>query len=318
MRLKLIPDDTKIDFMGFRRIAVAFSIVLIVASLAVTALQGLNFGIDFKGGIMIEARTEGPADVGAIRSAVSDLGLGDVAVQGFGAPQDVLIRIGVQEGDGNAQMQVVGQVEAALQEAIGGIETRRGEGVGPKVSGELVQQGALAVGLAVFFMLIYIWLRFEWQFALGAVIALVHDVVLTIGVFSVTSLEFNLSIIAALLTIVGYSLNDTVIVFDRIRENLRKFKQMSLAEVLNLSINETLSRTLMTSGTTLVALVALWALGGEVIRGFTLAMIWGIVVGTYSSIFIASVLVLRLGVKRDWSKPDKTGPAGTNFGGAQV
>ena len=216
MRLKLIPDDTKIDFMGFRRIAVAFSIVLIVASLAVTALQGLNFGIDFKGGIMIEARTEGPADVGAIRSAVSDLGLGDVAVQGFGAPQDVLIRIGVQEGDGNAQMQVVGQVEAALQEAIGGIETRRVEVVGPKVSGELVQQGALAVGLAVFFMLIYIWLRFEWQFALGAVIALVHDVVLTIGVFSVTSLEFNLSIIAALLTIVGYSLNDTVIVFDQL------------------------------------------------------------------------------------------------------
>ncbi len=306
MRLKLIPDDTKIDFMGFRRIAVAFSIVMIVASLAVTALQGLNFGIDFKGGIMIEARTEGPADVGAIRSAVSDLGLGDVAVQGFGAPQDVLIRIGVQEGDGNAQMQVVGQVEAALQEAIGGIETRRVEVVGPKVSGELVQQGALAVGLAVFFMLVYIWLRFEWQFSLGAVIALVHDVALTIGVFAALQLEFNLSIIAALLTIVGYSLNDTVVVFDRVRENLRRYKQMELKDLLNLSINETLSRTLMTSGTTLIALIALYTFGGEVIRGFTFAMIWGIVVGTYSSIFVASVALLWLGVKRDWSKPSNT------------
>ncbi|MEC9432796.1 MAG: protein translocase subunit SecF [Pseudomonadota bacterium] len=318
MRLKLIPDDTTFDFMGWRKLAVGLSAALIVASLAVTALVGLNFGIDFRGGIMIEARTEGPADIGAIRSAAGGLGLGDVAVQEFGAPEDVLIRIEAQDGEGDAQMQVVGQVEAALTEAIGGIEFRRVEVVGPKVSGELVQQGALAVGLAVVFMLIYIWLRFEWQFALGAVLALVHDVILTIGVFSATSLEFNLSIIAALLTIVGYSLNDTVIVFDRIRENLRKFKQMPLSEVLNLSINETLSRTLMTSGTTLVALIALWALGGEVIRGFTLAMIWGIVVGTYSSIFIASVLVLRMGVKRDWSKPDKAGPSGTNFSGAQV
>lgn len=318
MRLKLIPDDTTFDFMGLRKIAVGFSLILILASLAVTATVGLNFGIDFRGGVMIEARTEGPADIGAIRTAAGSLGLGDVAVQEFGAPNDVLIRIEAQDGEGDAQMQVVGEVEKALTEAIGGIEFRRVEVVGPKVSGELVQQGVLAVGLAVVCMLIYIWLRFEWQFALGAVIALVHDVILTIGVFSVTSLEFNLSIIAALLTIVGYSLNDTVIVFDRIRENLRKFKQMSLHDVLNLSINETLSRTLMTSGTTLVALIALWALGGEVIRGFTLAMIWGIVVGTYSSIFIASVLVLKTGVKRDWSKPDKTGPAGTNYGGAQV
>ncbi len=315
MRLKLVPSETSFDFMGIRKPAVAVSLAGIVASLILVFAMGLNFGIDFRGGIMIEARTQAAADVGEVRGAVSELGLGDVAVQSFGQPTDVLIRVEAQDGDGDQQMQVAQAVRDALEASFQGIEIRRVEVVGPKVSGELIQQGALAVGLAVLAIMVYVWLRFEWQFSVGAVIALVHDVVLTIGVFSVLRLEFNLAIIAALLTIVGYSINDTVIVYDRVRENLRKYKQRDLTEVINLSINETLSRTVMTSGTTLLALGALYFLGGEVIRGFTFAMIWGIVVGTYSSIFVAAVALIRLGVKRDWSKPDK--PAGAQFG-AQV
>ena len=315
MRLKLVPSETSFDFMGIRKAAVGLSLAGIVASLILVFTMGLNFGIDFRGGIMIEARTEAPANMGEVRDAVSALGLGDVAVQSFGQPNDVLIRVEAQDGDGDQQMQVAQAVQEALAQSFQGIEIRRVEVVGPKVSGELIQQGALAVGLAVLAIMVYVWLRFEWQFSVGAVIALVHDVILTVGVFSVLRLEFNLAIIAALLTIVGYSINDTVIVYDRVRENLRKYKQMELKEVLNLSINETLSRTVMTSGTTLLALFALYFLGGEVIRGFTFAMIWGIVVGTYSSIFVAAVALIRLGVKRDWSKPDK--PAGTQFG-AQV
>ena len=210
-------------------------------------------------------------------------------------------------------MAVVAQVKDALSAEIAGIEFRRVEVVGPKVSGELIEAGVLAILLAVGAVLIYIWLRFEWQFSLGAVAALVHDVIITIGVFSLVQLEFNLSIIAAILTIVGYSLNDTVVVFDRVRENLRRYKSKPLDEVLNLSINETLSRTVMTSVTTLIALLSLYFLGGEVIRGFTFGMILGVIVGTYSSIFVASVILLMLGVKRDWSKPDPEA-AGVQFG----
>ncbi|MGG7567498.1 protein translocase subunit SecF [Rhodovulum sp. DZ06] len=320
MRLKLVPDGTKIDFMRVSRIGVIASITAVIASIALFFAMGLNFGIDFRGGTMIEARTPQAADLGIIRQATGELGLGDVAVQEFGDPRDVLIRVETQPGDGDDQMAVVGLVQEAVSAAIPDTEFRRVEVVGPKVSGELVVEGALAIGLAVFAVLVYIWLRFEWQFSLGAVIALVHDVALTIGVFSLVQLEFNLSIIAALLTIVGYSLNDTVVVFDRVRENLRRYKQMPLIDLLNLSINETLSRTLMTSLTTLIALIALYVFGGEVIRGFTFAMIWGIVVGTYSSVFIAAATLLRLGVKRDWSTEDKpgAGPSGTNFSGAQV
>ena len=195
---------------------------------------------------------------------------------------------------------------------------RRVEVVGPKVSGELIQAGVIAILLAIAAVLFYIYVRFEWQFSVGAVAALVHDVVLTIGIFSLLQLEFNLSIIAALLTIVGYSLNDTVVVFDRVRENLRRFKTKALIDVLNLSINETLSRTVMTSVTTLIALLSLYFLGGEVIQGFTFGMIWGVLVGTYSSVFVASVVLKRLGVKRDWSKPDPEGPAGVQFGSADA
>lgn len=276
------------------------SALFVVVSIALFFVKGLNYGIDFRGGILIEVGTPAPADLGQIRSTLGGLNLGDVAIQEFGAPTDVLIRVERQAGDASAQQIAVDQVKEALNAQIGGdISYRRVEFVGPKVSGELIQAGTLAVVLSVIAMLVYIWFRFEWQFSVGAVIALVHDVALTIGLFSLTGLEFNLSIIAAILTIIGYSMNDTVVVYDRVRENLRKYRRMELTELLNLSINDTLSRTSMTSLTTLLALFSLFFFGGEVIRGFTAAMIWGVVVGTYSSIFIAAPLLLRFRVERE-------------------
>ncbi|MFK7945200.1 MAG: protein translocase subunit SecD [Paracoccaceae bacterium] len=315
---KLVSSGTKINFMGGRKIAAVLSVVLVSASVGGAAVLGLNFGIDFRGGTMVEIQTQQEADLSQIRGVVNGLGFGDVAVQGFGTPNDVLIRIEAQPGE-DANKLVAPAVEAALAEAVPGTEVRRVEFVGPNVSGELLQAGIVAVLLAVFAVLVYIWLRFEWQFGLAAVIALGHDVALTIGVFEITGIEFNLAIIAALLTIVGYSLNDTVVVFDRVRENLRKYKQMPLIELMNVSLNETLSRTLMTSITTLIALVAMFVLGPEVIKGFTFAMIWGVIVGTYSSIFVAVAALLWLGVKRDWtSEAEARAKAGTQFGGAQV
>ncbi len=308
MLLRLVPTKTDIKFIASRKIAMGTSVSLMIASMALFFIVGLNYGIDFRGGTMIEISTEGPADLGQVRSIVGSLGLGDVQVQEFGAPDDVLIRIEEQAVEGGderaaevAQQDAVTAVRTALNENISGIAYRRVEVVGPKVSGELVKAGAIAIVVAVLAVLVYIWFRFEWQFALGAVFALIHDVALTIGVFSLLKLEFNLSIIAAILAIVGYSLNDTVVVYDRVRENLRKYKRLSLGDLLDQSINDTLSRTVLTSVTTLLALVALYAFGGEVIRGFTFAMIWGVIVGTYSSIFIASPVLLMLGVKRDWS-----------------
>jgi preprotein translocase SecF subunit len=243
-----------------------------------------------------------------MRGALSGLGLGEVALQEFGDPRDVLIRVERQAGDATAQQRAVDEVKKALNREIGtGISYRRVEFVGPKVSDELKEAGTIAVLLAVFCMLVYIWFRFEWQFSVGAVIALVHDVVLTIGVFSLTRLEFNLSIIAALLTIVGYSINDTVVVYDRVRENMRKYKKLPLPALLNQSVNETLSRTVMTSVTTLLALIALYIFGGQVIRDFSFAMIWGVLVGTYSSIFVAAPTLLYLKVREgalDLGKPD--------------
>jgi preprotein translocase subunit SecF len=297
-RLKLVPAETGIEFIKHRMIAYAMSGLLVLASIALFFANGLNFGIDFRGGTMIEIGTEGPADIGDIRSRLSALDLGDVQVQEFGAPDDVLIRVGQQSESEGSDQNVVEAIRGELGE---GVEYRRVEVVGPKVSSELVEAGTLAVVIAVVLMLVYIWFRFEWQFSVGAVLALVHDVALTIGIFSVLQLEFNLSIIAAILTIVGYSMNDTVVVYDRVRENLRKYKRLDLGHLLDKSINETLSRTVMTSLTTLLALLSLYVFGGEVIRGFTFAMMWGVLVGTYSSIFIASPLLLILGVKRDWS-----------------
>jgi len=305
-RLKLVPADTAVKFVSLRFVAYALSSLLVIASIGLFFSNGLNFGIDFRGGTMIEIGTEGPADIGDIRSRLSNLNLGDVQVQEFGAPNDVLIRVEQQSDAEGSDQNVVQTIRDELGE---GVEYRRVEVVGPKVSSELVEAGTLAVGLAVILMLVYIWFRFEWQFSVGAVLALVHDVILTIGIFSIFQLEFNLSIIAAILTIVGYSMNDTVVVYDRVRENLRKYKKLDLGELLNKSINETLSRTAMTSITTLLALLSLYVFGGEVIRGFTFAMMWGVVVGTYSSIFIAAPLLMILGVKRDWSvAPPSTSP----------
>ena len=297
-KLKLVPDDTQIPFIGMRVIALIVSSIAVFASIAMVSVLGLNFGIDFRGGTMIEIGTEEPADIGDLRSRLGGLGLGDVQIQEFGAPTDVLIRIETQPGGEEAQRGAIETVRAELGEEV---EYRRVEVVGPTVSGELIEAGVLAIILAVGMMLVYIWFRFEWQFSVGAVVALVHDVVITLGVFAILQLEFNLSIIAALLTIVGYSMNDTVVVYDRVREKLRKYKRMPLAELLDLAVNKTLSRTVMTSVTTLLALLSLYIFGGEVIRGFTFAMIWGILIGTYSSIFVAAPLLLWLGVKRDWS-----------------
>lgn len=298
MRLKLVPEDTSIPFVAYRNIAYAFSILVVAVSLALVFTKGLNFGIDFKGGTMIEIETPEAADIGAIRSQLNGLGLGDVQVQTFGAPNDVLIRIQSQGGEPGSDQEVVALVKQELGDEV---QYRRVEVVGPKVSGELVNSGVTAVVLAVALMLIYVWFRFEWQFSIGAVLALVHDVVTTIGIFSLLQIEFSLPIIAAILTIVGYSMNDTVVVYDRVRENLRKYKRMDLGELIDKAINETLTRTTMTALTTLLALGALYVFGGEVIRGFTFAMIWGVVVGTYSSIFVAAPILLLLGVKRDWS-----------------
>ena len=243
----------------------------------------------------MEIRTEGPADIAKLRSMLNDLGLGEVQLQEFGQPTDVLIRIERQRGGEKGQQVAIDRAKSALGADV---NYRRTEFVGPKVGGELIEAGLTAVLLALAAMLIYIWFRFEWQFGVGAVAALLHDVILTIGIFSLLGLEFNLSTVAAILTIAGYSINDTVVVYDRVRENLRKFKQMSLYELLNLSINGTLSRTLLTSVTTLIALGALYFFGGEVIKGFSFAMIWGVVVGTYSSIFIAVPLLVYMKLRR--------------------
>ena len=263
---------------------------------------------------MIEVKTPGPADLALMRSALGGLGLGEVVLQEFGAPDDVLIRVALPEGDENAKL----RVEAAVKQALAGLGQgkmtyRRVETVGAKVSAELVENGIIAVVSAVFLMLLYIWFRFEWQFSIGAVVALIHDVALTVGMFSLTSIEFNLASIAAILTIVGYSINDTVVVYDRVRENMRKYKTMPMDELADLSLNQTLSRTSMTSLTTLLALVALYVFGGDVISGFVLAMMFGVVVGTYSSIFIAVSLLLEMRI-RGGGAPKEAGAVGGERG----
>lgn len=310
MRLRLVPKDTNYDFFSRSKLWLGFSALLMIASVLSFLSQGLNFGIDFRGGTTLRTDSAQPVDVAAYRGALQQLNLGDVTITevfdpNFRDDQNVtMIRIQAQDGQEAISSEIVEAARASLSVVAPDIVFVSVESVGPKVSGELIQTAVIAVILAIGAVLIYIWLRFEWQFAIGAVAALVHDVLLTIGVFSIAQIRFDLAIIAALLTIVGYSLNDTVVVFDRVRENLRKFKKRPLLEVMNVSINETLARTVMTSVTTLLALIALFVLGGDVIRGFIFAMIWGVVVGTYSSIFVASAILLRLGVKRDWSKPD--------------
>ena len=292
--LRLIPLGTTVPFMRWRKVAMGLSMLGILASVAMFLIMGLNFGIDFRGGILIEVRTVGPANIQSMRDTLNGLGIGEVSLQEFGQNTDVLIRIQRQDGDDAEQQVAVNAARQAMASNFGDIEYRRVEFVGPQVSSELIEKGVTAVLVALAAMLIYIWLRFEWQFSVGAVLALIHDLVLTLGLFSVTQLDFGLPIVAALLTIVGYSMNDTVVIYDRVRENLRKYKKLPLIELLDKSLNQTLSRTVMTSVTTLLALFALYLVGGEVIAGFTLAMIWGVVVGTYSSIFVAAPLLLYL------------------------
>ena len=310
MRLRLVPQNTSYDFFSRSKMFLGFSSFLMLASIVSFLSQGLNFGIDFRGGTTLRTESAQVVNVAEYRTALQQLDLGDITISevfdpNFREDQHVtMIRIQAQDGQEAISSDIVDRALETLRTVAPDIEFMSVESVGPKVSGELIQTAAIAVLLAIGAVLIYIWLRFEWQFAVGAVGALVHDVLLTIGVFSVLQIRFDLAIIAALLTIVGYSLNDTVVVFDRVRENLRKYKKMLLQHVMDQSINETLSRTVMTSVTTLLALIALFVLGGDVIRGFIFAMIWGVIVGTYSSVFGASALLLRLGVKRDWSKPD--------------
>jgi preprotein translocase subunit SecF len=293
--LRIVPDDTKFDFMRFRRISFPISALLSIAAILLYFFHGLNFGIDFIGGTLIEVQSKaGPADLAKMRSTLSGLSLGDVQLQQFGAPTDVLIRVAQQPGGEQAQQAAINKVREALGTEV---EYRRIEVVGPRVSTELLAYSTIGLGLAIFSILIYLWFRFEWQFALGAMIANVHDLVLTVGYMSLTQIDFDLSSIAALLTILGYSLNDTVVIYDRIREMLRRYKKMSMPEMLNISVNSTLSRSIITHATVTLALLALLFFGGHAIHSFVATMIFGVVlVGTYTSVFIAAPILIYLGV----------------------
>ena len=298
--IRWIKKDLKINFLRVKNIATIVSILAIISSLFFLVYKNLNFGIDFKGGTLIEIKKNENLSIAEIRNQLSQLNIGDIQIQTFGSDDTILIRIENSTNlDANADMNSIELIRSSLGNDV---IIQRTEIVGPKVSSELIQKGVIAIIIAVFLMLFYIWVRFEWQFSIGAVTALIHDVMITMGIFSFLQIEFNLSIIAALLTIIGYSMNDTVVVYDRIRENLRKYKQMNIFDLINQSLNETMSRTLLTSVTTLLALFSLYFLGGEVLKGFTLAMIIGVFIGTYSSVFIASQIILYLNVKRDWSK----------------
>ena len=297
MRLSIVPANTSFDFVGRRRLAYPLSAILIILSLGAFFTQGLNFGIDFRGGILIEIKTDGPANVAELRNTVGGLNLGEVQVQEFGAADDVLIRVQQQDGAEAEQLQAINIIKDALGDAV--VEYRRTEFVGPTVGAELISSAIWAVLLAIGAILVYIWFRFEWQFGVGAVIALTHDVLTTIGLFAITQLEFNLATVAAILTIAGYSINDTVVIYDRVREELRRYKKLDMHALLNLAANRTLSRTFMTSVTTLIALVALAVFGGTIIRDFALAMIWGVVIGTYSSVFVAVPVLLALNLSRE-------------------
>ena len=315
----LFNQSKEIEFFSFSNLLSYISLAAILVSITLFFIMGLNYGIDFRGGTMFMVSSSEKIKVSDVRNTLSGSNLGDVSISQATNPLETLsagtltstdnifiIKVEKTEGQN-----IETKVKALLLNKAPDIKFLQIESVGSKVSSELVRNGMLAVLFAVISVLVYIWLRFEWQFALGAVFALIHDVILTIGVFSILRYEFNLSIIAALLTIIGYSLNDTVVVFDRVRENLRNFKSLPLLKVLNMSINNTLSRTIMTSVTTLLALFALYFLGGDVIRGFTFAMIWGVLVGTYSSIFVAAKILLILDVKRNWDEKDSK--AGTQF-----
>ena len=293
--LRIVPDNTHFDFIRFRRISFPISAVLSIIAITLYFTHGLNFGIDFSGGTLMEVQSKtGPVDIAKMRFTVSNLGLGEVQLQEYGSPDTVLIRIAQQPGGEQAQQQVEPKVRAALGD---GVEYRRIDVVGPRVSGEFLHWGIIGIMVAIGAILVYLWFRFEWQFALGAMIANVHDIVLTLGFMSITQIDFDLTSIAALLTILGYSLNDTVVIYDRIREMLRRYKKMPMTDLLNISINSTLSRSVITHVTVSLALLALLLFGGQAIHSFTATMMFGVVlVGTYTSVFIASPILIYLGV----------------------
>ena len=326
MFFSLNSNNTKksdLNFFKSYKIFYIFSSFMILVSILSLILFGLNFGIDFKGGSLILCKTSNKIALSDFRKSLNNLDVGEISINNVSSitkniqnePQDfVLTFVKIEQKDKEEEIQnkSIAIVKNKLEKDFPGIIFLQTESVGAKVSGELIMSGIWSVIIALIGVLFYIWIRFEWQFAIGSILAILHDVLITLGIFSLFSLEFNLSIIAALLTIVGYSLNDTVIIYDRVRENLFKNKKSPLKDLLNISVNQTLRRTIITSLTTLLALLSLFLLGGEVIRGFSFAMIWGVIIGTYSSIFISSALLLTIGVKRDWEKP-KDG-AGTNFG----
>ena len=304
--IDFFPHNLRLPFMRYKSLCFLLSLAFMAASLGLIMTKGFNYGVDFKGGSLVEVRAKsGTADVAKMRETLGALGLGDVQIQSFGTPADALIRIEEQPGGEQAQQDGLKKATAALGDAY---EQRRVEVVGPAVSSELRRTSIIAVLASIAAIILYVWFRFEWQFAFGVVVALAHDVLVTAGIFSLFQMEFDLSIVAALLTILGYSVNDSVVVADRIRENLRKYKKMELNELLNLSINETLSRTILTGVTTIAVLLALYFLGGEVIRNFTFAMLFGVMIGTYSSIFISAPVLDYLGIKRDWSGTESKAP----------
>ena len=299
--VRLIPDDTKYPFMRLSRFGFFVSGILCTIAILLFAVKGLNYGIDFKGGSEIQVRSAQPLQLDDLRSKLDALGVGKVELQQIGKGNDVMIKVASQTGDTEGQI-----TQKKILDALGsGFEKRSANTVGGTVSSEYTQNATGAVMLSIIFVLFYLSMRFEWQFALGAVLSLLHDVILSIGLFSLIGLEFNLSIVAAILTIIGYSLNDTVVVFDRIREFLRRYKSMGLADLIDFSINSVLPRTILTSAATMMALLALFFFGGDVIHGFSFAMIWGVVVGTYSSIFIASPVLVLLGTKREKGSSEK-------------
>jgi len=302
--IKRIP---KIDFMGLHWLGFILSGIMTLGSIGLFLGQGLNYGIDFSGGTIIEARTQGPANLAEMRSALDSLGLGTVQLQGFGAPDEVLIRLQRQPGSGQAQEAAVAKVRAKLGTSV---EYRRTEVVGPTVGAELIRAGVIATCLALVAIAAYVWFRFEWQFGVGAMLSTLHDTITTVGLFSLLQIEFNLTTLAAILTIAGYSINDTVVIYDRVRETMRKHRSMEFRELINRSLNETLSRTILTVSTVALAVLSLLIFGGEVLRGFSIAMLWGVIVGTYSSLFIAAPLLYYI-------RPKRSGPARSAAAGAE-
>jgi len=306
MLLKLIPDDTNIDFLRWRGVAITLSLLLMAASIALIAVKGLNFGVDFAGGQMIRVTFAQPVSLDSLRSDVGALGMGDPSIQEFGSPREVSIRLPLPEGGEEGANAAASKLRTALAAEYPGSRIDAVETVSGKVSGELVRSGALALLLAAVGISIYIWIRFEWQFGVGALFSLLHDVTLTLGLFALTQMEFDLNVVAALLTLIGYSLNDTIVIYDRIRENLRKYRKMDITALLNLSMNETLSRTVATNFAMLLALGSLMLLGPDVIQSFTTALLFSVIVGTYSTIYIAAPFLIWLKVQSDSFVP----PAG--------